>query len=212
MALTNAYEIATPSPRSCSVDSPVFGGTVAQFIDLTNHLALGRARRVIHANFTRQLPKTFANLDGNTDSIDLDSEVPPSAEVLEIPWLSSPMARYVSLFVRYRASGTPSLTAELYELNTTGGAHTQIDVGCEWTTVNGRLAPTNYTEGNVTRYALLELTTTAQIRAASGVVDEPRPLVVPAAYRGSELMIRLTAAEVEITSVDAFEIYEQEWS
>lgn len=212
MALINAYEIAVPSPRSCSVDSPVFGGTMASFIDLTNHLALGRARRAIHANFTRRSTEDFADLDGNTDSIDLDAIAPGSTETLEIPWLSSPMARYVTLYVRYRATGTPSLTAELYELNTSGGAHTLLDAGCEWTTTNGRLQPTDYTEGRDTRYNLLELTTTAQIRAASGGVDEPRPLIVPSANRGNELMVRFTAAEVEITSVDIFELYEVEWS
>ena len=212
MALINAYEIAVPSPRSCSVDSPVFGGTMASFIDLTNHLALGRARRAIHANFTRRSTADFADLDGNTNSIDIDAIAPASSEVLEIPWLSSPMARYVTLYVRYRATGTPSLNAELFELNTSGGAHTLLDAGCEWTTVNGRIQPTDYTEGRDTRYNLLELTTTAQIRTVSGGVDAPRPLLIPVANRGSELMIRLTAAEVEVTSVDVFELYEEEFS
>lgn len=212
MALINAYEIAVPSPRACSVDSPVFGGTMASFIDLTNHLALGRARRAIHANFTRQSTANFSDLDGKTNSIDLDAIAPASSEVLEIPWLSSPMARYVTLYVRYRATGTCSLTAELFELNTSGGAHTLLDAGCEWTTTNGRLQPTDYTEGRETRYNLLELTTTAQIRTVSGGVDQPRPLFIPVANRGNELMVRLTAAEVEITSVDIFELYEEEFS
>ena len=212
MALIPAYQLPAPSTRACNVDAPVFGGTIAQMIDLTNPLALGRARRCVHANFTRLAPKDFADLDGNKDTIVFDSEIPTSSEVLEIPWLSSPMARYVALFVRYRATGSCSLTAELYELNTSGGAHTQIDAGCVWSASNGRMQATNYQESEDTRYHLVELTTTTQIRAASGGVDEPRPLVVPSASRGLELMVRLTCAEVTVTSVDLFEIYEEEWS
>ena len=66
--------------------------------------------------------------------------------------------------------------------------------------------------GRDTRYNLLELTTTAQNQGRVWRVDEPRPLVVPSANRGNELMVRFTAAEVEITSVDIFELYEVEWS
>ena len=80
-------------------------------IDLTNHLALGRARRCVHANFTRLAPKDFADLDANTDTIEIDEEAPESSELLEIPWLSSPMARYVVLFIRYRAASSASINA-----------------------------------------------------------------------------------------------------
>jgi hypothetical protein len=212
MALIPAYQINAPSTRACNVDSPVFGGTIAQMIDLTNHLALGRARRCVHANFTRLAPKDFADLDANTDTIEIDAEAPESSELLEIPWLSSPMARYVVLFIRYRAASSASINASLFELNTSGGAHVQIDFGCTWSTTNGRLQSTNYSEGVGTRYALLEATTTAQIRDASGGVDEPRPLVIPSASRGLELMVSLDCTQVSITSVDVFELYEEQWS
>jgi hypothetical protein len=212
MALIPAYQINAPSTRACNVDSPVFGGTIAQMIDLTNHLALGRARRCVHANFTRLTPKDFADLDGNTDTIEIDAEAPESSETLEIPWLSSPMARYVVLFIRYRATGSPSIAADLYELNTTGGAHTRIDVGCSWSATNGRLQSTDYPQGGAIRYGLLEATTTAQIRDASGGVDDPRPLVIPSASRGLELMVRLDCVQTSITSVDVFELYEEQWS
>ena len=55
---------------------------MASFIDLTNHLALGRGAR-IHANFTRRSTADFADLDGNTNSIDIDAIAPASSEVLE---------------------------------------------------------------------------------------------------------------------------------
>lgn len=212
MALIPAYQIAAPSTRACNVDSPVFGGTLAQMIDLINHLGLGRARRCVHANFTRLAPKSFADLDGKTNTIELDAETPVSSEILEIPWLSSPMARYAILFMRYRAASSASITASLFELNTSGGAHNQIDAGCSWSATNGRLDSTRYSEGAATRYALLEATTTAQIRDASGGVDEPRPLVIPSASRGLELMVRLDCTHVSITSVDVFELYEEQYS
>ena len=66
MALINAFEAATPSPRACMVDAPVMGGTMAQMIDLVNHLGAGRSRRVIHANFTRG-QATFADVVDDTD-------------------------------------------------------------------------------------------------------------------------------------------------
>mgnify|MGYP003117355655 CR=1 FL=1 len=219
MALIPAYEIAAPSKRACVVDGPVFGGTLAQMIDLNNHLALGRARRCVHANFTRPAPKDFADLDGNTNTIDLDAvSFTSSSELLEIPWLSSPMARYVVLFIRYRAAPSSSITqassitASLSELNTGGGAHTQIDAGCSWSVTNGRLDSTHYSQGVDVRYSLEEVTTTAQIRAASGGIDEPRPLIIPAASRGLELIVSLNTVMTQISSVDIFELYEEQFS
>jgi hypothetical protein len=48
------------------VDVPVMGGTIAQMMDLANHLGVGRARRVIHSNWTRG-QGTFADLVDRTD-------------------------------------------------------------------------------------------------------------------------------------------------
>ena len=211
MALINAFEAATPSTRACMVDAPVMGGTVAQMIDLLNHLGVGRSRRVIHANFTRG-QGTFSDLDDPTDVFRPLIIPPPSAETLEIPFLSSPIGRHLLLFLTIQASGTtPSLLAELYKLDTTGSPHTLIDAGCQWDTVNNRLTPTIEQRG-VPIYPVQVIGTGAQVQAASGGVDDPRPLVIPLANRGENLMLRLTAAEVNVEAVDIFELYEESWA
>jgi hypothetical protein len=141
MPLINAFEPAVPSPRSCMVDVPVMGGTIAQMMDLANHLGVGRARRVIHSNWTRG-QGTFADLVDRTDVFTQFTQAPSSSETLEVAWRSSPIGRYAYLFLTIQASGTtPAIVAELFQLNTTGGAHTLIDAGCQWNTINNRLTP-----------------------------------------------------------------------
>ena len=211
MTLINAFEAATPSPRACMVDAPVMGGTMAQMIDLVNHLGVGRSRRVIHANFTRG-QATFADVVDDTDIFTPFLINPPSTETLEVPFLSSPIGRYLVLFLTVQASGTtPSLTVELFKLNTLGGAHTLIDNGVRWDSVNNRITPT-IEQGAVTVYPVQIITTGAQVQPASGGVDDPRPLVIPAAQRGENLMVRLTCADINIEAVDVFELYEESWA
>ena len=61
-------------------------------------------------------------------------------------------------------------------------------------------------------YPVQVIGTGAQVQAASGGVDDPRPLVIPLANRGENLMLRLTAAEVNVEAVDIFELYEESWA
>ena len=213
MALIMSYQVAPPGSLACNVDAPVSGGTVSQIIDLTNHLALGRARRCVHSNLTRQLPLNYADLDAKTDVYIRDTQAPGSSEVIEVPWLSSATAEHLILYIRCRASGsTPSIIADLYELNTSGGAHAQIDKGCHWTTTNRQIGELTEREGQSLRYRLFELSTGATVQAASGAVDDPRPLVIPPASRGLELMVRFTCASVSIAAVDMMERFEESWS
>lgn len=193
------------------VDVPVMGGTIAQMMDLANHLGVGRARRVIHGNFTRG-QGTFADLVDRTDVFTMFTEPPSSSETLEIPWLSSPLGRYAYLFLTIQASGTtPAIVAELFQLNTTGGAHTLIDAGCQWNTVNNRLTP-SVRRGQVVTYPIQTIGTGAQVQATGAGVSDPRPLVIPLANRGDNLMLRLSCTEVRVEAVDIFELYEESWS
>ena len=193
------------------VDVPVMGGTVAQMMDLANHLGVGRARRVIHANFTRG-QGTFADLVDRTDVFTQFTTPPSSSETLEIPWLSSPLGRYAYLFLTIQASGTtPAIVAELFQLNTTGGAHTLIDAGCQWNTTNNRLTP-SVRRGQVVTYPIQTIGTGAQVQATGAGVSDPRPLVIPLANRGDNLMLRLSCTEVRVEAVDIFELYEESWS
>lgn len=211
MALINAFEAAAPSPRACMVDAPVMGGTMAQMIDLVNHLGAGRSRRVIHANFTRG-QGTFSDLVDDTDIFTPFLFNPPSTKTLEVPFLSSPIGRYLVLFLTVQASGTtPSLTVELFKLNTSGGAHTLIDAGVKWDTINNRITPT-VEQGAVTVYPIQVITTGAQVQSAGAGVDDPRPLIIPSAQRGENLMVRFTCAEINIEAVDIFELYEENWA
>jgi hypothetical protein len=193
------------------VDVPVMGGTVAQMMDLANHLGVGRARRVIHANFTRG-QGTFADLVDRTDVFTQFTTPPSSSETLEIPWLSSPLGRYAYLFLTIQASGTtPAIVAELFQLNTTGGAHTLIDAGCQWNTTNNRLTP-SVRRGQVVTYPIQTIGTGAQVQATGAGVSDPRPLVIPLANRGDNLMLRLSCTEARVEAVDIFELYEESWS
>jgi len=193
------------------VDVPVMGGTIAQMMDLANHLGVGRARRVIHANFTRG-QGTFADLVDRTDIFTMFTEPPSSSETLEIPWLSSPLGRYAYLFLTIQASGTtPAIVAELFQLNTTGGAHTLIDAGCQWNTTNNRLTP-SVRRGQVVTYPIQTIGTGAQVQATGAGVSDPRPLVIPLANRGDNLMLRLSCTEARVEAVDIFELYEESWS
>lgn len=211
MPLINAFEPAVPSPRSCMVDVPVMGGTIAQMMDLANHLGVGRARRVIHGNFTRG-QGTFADLVDRTDIFTMFTEPPSSSETLEIPWLSSPLGRYAYLFLTIQASGTtPAIVAELFKLDTTGAAHTLIDAGCQWNTTNNRLTP-SVRRGQVVTYPIQTIGTGAQVQATGAGVSDPRPLVIPLANRGDNLMLRLSCTEVRVEAVDIFELYEESWS
>jgi hypothetical protein len=193
------------------VDVPVMGGTIAQMMDLANHLGVGRARRVIHANFTRG-QGTFADLVDRTDIFTMFTEPPSSSETLEIPWLSSPLGRYAYLFLTIQASGTtPAIVAELFKLDTTGGAHTLIDAGCQWNTTNNRLTP-SVRRGQVVTYPIQTMGTGAQVQATGAGVSDPRPLVIPLANRGDNLMLRLSCTEVRVEAVDIFELYEESWA
>lgn len=193
------------------VDVPVMGGTIAQMMDLANHLGVGRARRVIHANFTRG-QGTFADLVDRTDIFTMFTEPPSSSETLEIPWLSSPLGRYAYLFLTIQASGTtPAIVAELFKLDTTGAAHTLIDAGCQWNTTNNRLTP-SVRRGQVVTYPIQTIGTGAQVQATGAGVSDPRPLVIPLANRGDNLMLRLSCTEVRVEAVDIFELYEESWS
>ena len=193
------------------VDVPVMGGTVAQMMDLANHLGVGRARRVIHANFTRG-QGTFADLVDRTDVFTQFTTPPSSSETLEIPWLSSPLGRYAYLFLTIQASGTtPAIVAELFQLNTTGGAHTLIDAGCQWNTTNNRLTP-SVRRGQVVTYPIQTIGTGAKVQATGAGVSDPRPLVIPLANRGDNLMLRLSCTEARVEAVDIFELYEESWS
>ena len=193
------------------VDVPVMGGTIAQMMDLANHLGVGRARRVIHANFTRG-QGTFADLVDRTDVFTQFTTPPSSSETLEIPWLSSPLGRYAYLFLTIQASGTtPAIVAELFQLNTTGGAHTLIDAGCQWNTTNNRLTP-SVRRGQVVTYPIQTIGTGAQVQATGAGVSDPRPLVIPLANRGDNLMLRLSCTEARVEAVDIFELYEESWS
>ena len=193
------------------VDVPVMGGTIAQMMDLANHLGVGRARRVIHANFTRG-QGTFADLVDRTDIFTMFTEPPSSSEILEIPWLSSPLGRYAYLFLTIQASGTtPAIVAELFKLDTTGAAHTLIDAGCQWNTTNNRLTP-SVRRGQVVTYPIQTIGTGAQVQATGAGVSDPRPLVIPLANRGDNLMLRLSCTEVRVEAVDIFELYEESWS
>jgi hypothetical protein len=193
------------------VDVPVMGGTIAQMMDLANHLGVGRARRVIHGNFTRG-QGTFADLVDRTDIFTMFTEPPSSSETLEIPWLSSPLGRYAYLFLTIQASGTtPAIVAELFKLDTTGGAHTLIDAGCQWNTTNNRLTP-SVRRGQVVTYPIQTIGTGAQVQATGAGVSDPRPLVIPLANRGDNLMLRLSCTEVRVEAVDIFELYEESWA
>ena len=193
------------------VDVPVMGGTIAQMMDLANHLGVGRARRVIHANFTRG-QGTFADLVDRTDVFTQFTTPPSSSETLEIPWLSSPLGRYAYLFLTIQASGTtPAIVAELFKLDTTGAAHTLIDAGCQWNTTNNRLTP-SVRRGQVVTYPIQTIGTGAQVQATGAGVSDPRPLVIPLANRGDNLMLRLSCTEVRVEAVDIFELYEESWS
>jgi len=193
------------------VDAPVMGGTIAQMIDLANHLGVGRARRVVHSNFTRG-QGIFADLVDRTDIFTAFTDPPSSSETLEIPWLSSPLGRYAYLFLTIQASGTtPAIVAELYKLDVTGAAHTLIDAGCQWNTTNNRLTP-SVRRGQVVTYPIQTIGTGAQVQATGAGVSDPRPLVIPLANRGDRLMVRLSCAEVRVEAVDIFELYEESWS
>lgn len=193
------------------VDVPVMGGTIAQMMDLANHLGVGRARRVIHGNFTRG-QGTFADLVDRTDVFTMFTEPPSSSETLEIPWLSSPLGRYAYLFLTIQASGTtPAIVAELFKLDITGGAHTLIDAGCQWNTTNNRLTP-SVRRGQVVTYPIQTIGTGAQVQATGAGVSDPRPLVIPLANRGDNLMLRLSCTEVRVEAVDIFELYEESWA
>jgi len=193
------------------VDVPVMGGTIAQMMDLANHLGLGRARRAIHANFTRG-QGTFADLVDRTDIFTQFLTPPSSSETLEVPWLSSPIGRYAYLFLTIQASGTtPAIVAELFKLDTTGGAHTLIDAGCQWNTTNNRLTP-SVRRGQVVTYPIQTIGTGAQVQATGAGVSDPRPLVIPLANRGDNLMLRLSCTEVRVEAVDIFELYEESWA
>jgi len=193
------------------VDVPVMGGTIAQMMDLANHLGVGRARRVIHANFTRG-QGTFADLVDRTDIFTMFTEPPSSSETLEIPWLSSPLGRYAYLFLTIQASGTtPAIVAELFKLDTTGGAHTLIDAGCQWNTTNNRLTP-SVRRGQVVTYPIQTIGTGAQVQATGAGVSDPRPLVIPLVNRGDNLMLRLSCTEVRVEAVDILELYEESWA
>jgi len=193
------------------VDTPVMGGTMAQMIDLVNHLGVGRARRVIHANFTRG-QGTFADLVDRTDIFTQFTEAPSSSETIEIPFRSSPIGRYAFLFLTIQASGsTPAIVAELFQMNTTGGAHTLIDAGCQWNTINNRLTP-SVRRGQVVTYPIQTISTGAQIQATGAGVSDPRPLVIPSANRGDNLLLRLSCTEVRVEAADIFELYEESWA
>lgn len=193
------------------VDAPVMGGTIAQMIDLANHLGVGRARRVVHSNFTRG-QGIFADLVDRTDIFTAFTDPPSSSETLEIPWLSSPLGRYAYLFLTIQASGTtPAIVAELYKLDVTGAAHTLIDAGCQWNTTNNRLTP-SVRRGQVVTYPIQTIGTGAQVQATGAGVSDPRPLVIPLANRGDRLMVRLSCTEVRVEAVDIFELYEESWS
>lgn len=193
------------------VDVPVMGGTIAQMMDLANHLGVGRARRVIHGNFTRG-QGTFADLVDRTDIFTMFTEPPSSSETLEIPWLSSPLGRYAYLFLTIQASGTtPAIVAELFKLDTTGAAHTLIDAGCQWNTTNNRLTP-SVRRGQVVTYPIQTIGTGAQVQATGAGVSDPRPLVIPLANRGDNLMLRLSCTEARVEAVDIFELYEESWA
>ena len=172
---------------------------------------MGRARRVIHGNFTRG-QGTFADLVDRTDIFTMFTEPPSSSETLEIPWLSSPLGRYAYLFLTIQASGTtPAIVAELFKLDTTGAAHTLIDAGCQWNTTNNRLTP-SVRRGQVVTYPIQTIGTGAQVQATGAGVSDPRPLVIPLANRGDNLMLRLSCTEVRVEAVDIFELYEESWS
>lgn len=193
------------------VDAPVMGGTIAQMIDLANHLGVGRARRVVHSNFTRG-QGIFADLVDRTDIFTAFTDPPSSSETLEIPWLSSPLGRYAYLFLTIQASGTtPAIVAELYKMDVTGAAHTLIDAGCQWNTTNNRLTP-SVRRGQVVTYPIQTIGTGAQVQATGAGVSDPRPLVIPLANRGDRLMVRLSCTEVRVEAVDIFELYEESWS
>ena len=193
------------------VDAPVMGGTIAQMIDLANHLGVGRARRVVHSNFTRG-QGIFADLVDRTDIFTAFTDPPSSSETLEIPWLSSPLGRYAYLFLTIQASGTtPAIVAELYKLDVTGAAHTLIDAGCQWNTTNNRLTP-SVRRGQVVTYPIQTIGTGAQVQATGAGVSDPRPLVIPLANRGDRLMVRLSCTEVRVEAVDIFELYEESWA
>ena len=193
------------------VDAPVMGGTIAQMIDLANHLGVGRARRVVHSNFTRG-QGIFADLVDRTDIFTAFTDPPSSSKTLEIPWLSSPLGRYAYLFLTIQASGTtPAIVAELYKLDVTGAAHTLIDAGCQWNTTNNRLTP-SVRRGQVVTYPIQTIGTGAQVQATGAGVSDPRPLVIPLANRGDRLMVRLSCTEVRVEAVDIFELYEESWA
>jgi hypothetical protein len=193
------------------VDVPVMGGTIAQMMDLANHLGVGRARRVIHSNWTRG-QGTFADLVDRTDVFTQFTQAPSSSETLEVAWRSSPIGRYAYLFLTIQASGTtPAIVAELFQLNTTGGAHTLIDAGCQWNTINNRLTP-SVRRGQVVTYPIQTIGTGAQVQATGAGVSDPRPLVIPLANRGDNLMLRLSCTEVRVEALDIFELYEESWA
>ena len=211
MALILSYEIAAPSPRECNVDAPITGGSMASLVDLTNHLALARSRRVVHSSLSYQLPKNYTSYDAATDTADLDQHFPVSSRTVEIPWLSSPLARYAWIRILLRAQDNSSILAELYQLNA-GGVAVKLDGGCEWTLANQGLADLSYQVNDSTQYALGVVSTGATPRTAGAGVDEPRPLIIPVANRGDELMIKFTCVFADLFSVDIFELYEGSWS
>jgi hypothetical protein len=155
---------------------------------------------------------TFADLVDRTDVFTQFITPPSSSETLEVPWLSSPLGRYAYLFLTIQASGTtPAIVAELFKLDTTGGAHTLIDAGCQWNTTNNRLTP-SVRRGGVVTYPIQTIGTGAQVQATGAGVSDPRPLVIPLANRGDNLMLRLSCAEVRVEAVDIFELYEESWA
>ena len=193
------------------VDAPVMGGTLAQMIDLINHLGLGRSRRVIHSNFSNSTA-SFSDLTNKTDAVNQFTQAPPSFEELEIPWRSNPLSRHVFFFLTIQASDSfPAIVARLFELNTTGGAHALIDAGCQWNTTNNRLTP-SVRSGQVVSYPIQTISTGAQIQPAGGVLSDPRPLVIPLSSRGGNLLLRLSCTSVRVLAVDIFELYQESWA
>jgi hypothetical protein len=64
----------------------------------------------------------------------------------------------------------------------------------------------------VVTYPIQTIGTGAQVQATGAGVSDPRPLVIPLANRGDNLMLRLSCTEVRVEALDIFELYEESWA
>ncbi len=158
-----------------------------------DYLALGYMRGAYNRGYNT------APIKGQTDEFDLF-------------YFSAPTSQWVGIEFMYGMSSLnsndlngPSVLFELYRVSG-GSIGTKIDEGCEFLYPNQLQAPERATTTGVNRAN----TGSRLYTFPSGGISAPttpRPLYIPPANRGEELIVKVTASEVALYAVHLFDIF-----